>query len=291
MYCNWLQALENNLDTVHWAFLHAGAIEPDSNDPAIASWVRYGEEIGENFPNMLRHRAAKFFVKETEYGASSAAQRQSISDQDSYYWRLGNWHFPFYTQHPGGPIEEKCWCVAVVPVDDTYTIKYSMQWPAREGAQNIAGLVSKDRQYTTGGNILPNNTDWLGRFRPAVTMATDMNIDRDVQKNDKTVRGYTGIPNVVDQDRGITESQGAPQDRSIEHLATTDKMLILVRRRLLEAAKALLDEGAVPPGVDSPHVYRQRTGSFDLPKHLDPWEATQDIRESFKLEQIATTVL
>jgi hypothetical protein len=68
-------------------------------------------------------------------------------------------------------------------------------------------------------------------------------------------------------------------------------MLILVRRRLLEAAKALRDEGTVPPGVDSPQVYRQRTGSFDLPKHLDPWEATQDIRESFKLEPIATTVL
>jgi hypothetical protein len=166
-----------------------------------------------------------------------------------------------------------------------------MVWPAREGAQNIAGLVSEDRQYTSGGHILPNNTDWLGRFRPAANLAVDMNIDRDVQKNDKTVRGYTGIASVVDQDRGVTESQGAPQDRSIEHLATTDRMLILVRRRLLEAAKSLRDEGTVPPGVDSPNLYRQRTGSFDLSKELDPWDATKDTRESFQREQAATPVL
>jgi phenylpropionate dioxygenase-like ring-hydroxylating dioxygenase large terminal subunit len=59
-YCNWLQKMENNLDTVHWSFLHAGAINPDSiEEPALKAWMNYGEELGENFPNMLRSQSGQ----------------------------------------------------------------------------------------------------------------------------------------------------------------------------------------------------------------------------------------
>ena len=46
-------------------------------------------------------------------------------------------------------------------------------------------------------------------------------------------------------------------DRRIEHLGTADAMIIRVRRRLLEAARALRDHGTVPPGVDDPNVYME----------------------------------
>jgi hypothetical protein len=47
----------------------------------------------------------------------------------------------------------------------------------------------------------------------------------------------------------VTESAGAIWDRSQEHLGTTDKSIITLRRILINAAKDLARGGA-PPAVD-----------------------------------------
>jgi hypothetical protein len=47
---------------------------------------------------------------------------------------------------------------------------------------------------------------------------------------------------------------GPITDRTQEHLGSTDAMLIQVRRRLINAAKALRDSGVTPPGVDDPSL-------------------------------------
>ena len=31
--CNWLQALEGDIDTSHFSFLHPGAVQADDSDP------------------------------------------------------------------------------------------------------------------------------------------------------------------------------------------------------------------------------------------------------------------
>jgi phthalate 4,5-dioxygenase oxygenase subunit len=129
--------------------------------------------------------------------------------------------------------------------------------------------------------LLPNTTDWLGRFRPKVRMENDMEIDRKAQKHDRTWVGYSGIKTIPDQDRGITESQGAIQDRSIEHLAGSDAMIIKVRKLLMDEVVAYRDSGTLPPGVDQPELYRQRSGGITLPKDVDVWEATKELRAAF----------
>ena len=43
-------------------------------------------------------------------------------------------------------------------------------------------------------------------------------------------------------------------------------MIIQVRRRLIEGAKALRDLGIAPPGVDDPDVYRVRTATVIVPR-------------------------
>ena len=53
-------------------------------------------------------------------------------------------------------------------------------------------------------------------------------------------------------------------DRSKENLVGTDKGIVMARRRLLRAAKALLDSGTAPPGVDPAHQ-RVRSASVVLP--------------------------
>ena len=41
------------------------------------------------------------------------------------------------------------------------------------------------------------------------------------------------------------------------------------------------DDGAVPPGVDRPDLYRQRSGGVTISRHIDVWEATKELREAF----------
>ncbi len=261
MDCNWVQAIENNMDTTHIGFLHFGSVDPD----ASAEWVdrRHG------FRYLLEDRAPRFLVKETPSGAAYAAYREA--EEDSYYYRIMMYHFPFFTQSPAANIQTSCSYVVLVPLDNTHT----MQWwlstdPARAGRpENEMAL-------------LPNTSGWLGRYRAAVCMEDDMGIDRDAQKYDPTWKGFTGIATIPDQDRGIAESQGPIQDRSIEHLAGSDAMIIQVRKLLTTAAVALRDHGAVPPGVDAPDLYRQRSGSITLPREVDVWDATAGLREAFK---------
>jgi hypothetical protein len=78
-----------------------------------------------------------------------------------------------------------------------------------------------------------------------------------------------------------TETMGPIYDRSKEHLGTADAMVIRTRLRLLNAAKALRDRGETPPGVDCPEVYRQRSGGVILPRSVDWWEATTELRKAY----------
>jgi phthalate 4,5-dioxygenase len=58
-------------------------------------------------------------------------------------------------------------------------------------------------------------------------------------------------------------------------------MVIRVRRGLIAAARALADTGAIPPGVDEPEVYRQRSGGVILDSGADWIAATQDLRQAY----------
>jgi len=72
---------------------------------------------------------------------------------------------------------------------------------------------------------------------------------------------------------------GAIYDRTHEHLGTSDVMVIRTRRRVINAARALRDQGVTPPGVDDPTVYRVRSGGVILPRNADWLEATKELRK------------
>jgi hypothetical protein len=124
------------------------------------------------------------------------------------------------------------------------------------------------------GEVLPNTTDWLGRWRLAANQENDYRLDRAAQRT----TSYTGIPGIHVQDQAITESMGANYDRSSEHLGSSDAMIIKVRQRLLGAARELRDEGVVPPTVDRPELYDVRSGGVVLPRDADWLEATRTLR-------------
>jgi phthalate 4,5-dioxygenase len=74
---------------------------------------------------------------------------------------------------------------------------------------------------------------------------------------------------------------GPIYDRSKERLGTSDVMVIRIRRRLLEAARALDERDVTPPGVDSPQVYGVRSGGVILPEGADWLAETAELRKAF----------
>ena len=73
----------------------------------------------------------------------------------------------------------------------------------------------------------------------------DYLINRDEQRSST----YSGIQGIAQQDMAVTESMGLIMDRTSEHLGTSDKAIIYMRRQLIQAAKDL-SNGIEPPGVD-----------------------------------------
>jgi hypothetical protein len=163
-------------------------------------------------------------------------------------------------------------------MDDDHTMFYSMQ-PRPEAVSEF----QVERQLNQSRNavytpLLPNSTDWYGRFRLEANATNDYHIDRGVQRRKED---YTGIAGIHTQDQAITESMGTIYDRSQEHLGSSDTMVIRVRRRLMDAARALADTGAVPRSVDHPEVYRQRSGGVILPEDADWIKDTEALRRAY----------
>jgi hypothetical protein len=47
----------------------------------------------------------------------------------------------------------------------------------------------------------------------------------------------------------------------------------------------------MPPGVDQPSAYRQRSGGVILPRDIDWWEGTKELRERFGAQAQTTPAI
>jgi len=250
--CNWLQALEGDIDTSHLGFLHLGARDPETMEPGTFGYYT------------VKDRQPRYAVVDTDGGAMYGAYRPAAGDVD--YWRIAQFLFPFYVLIPTGVLGLQVLTRAWVPMDDTHTTFFVMTTPDGTGA----GVDLRD--------VLTNTSDWYGRFRLPQNAGNDYQIDRQKQRSRAS---YTGLASIHLEDLAITESMGPLLDRSVEHLGSSDVMVIRVRRRLLAAARALRDTGETPPGAENPAVYHARSGSVFLPKGADWIAATEDLRRAF----------
>src|SRR5438132_7045932 len=89
-------------------------------------------------------------------------------------------------------------------------------------------------------------------------------------------KSFTGIPGIRLQDSAVIWSMGPIMNRPGEHLGTADAAIIRVRRRLLEATRALRERDAAPPGADDAAVYTVRSCLTVLPPRADWLEALAD---------------
>ena len=251
--CNWMQGLEGDIDTSHLFFLH-GRLDPDQSG-SVGVWHRDKHPRLEIIP--------------TNYGVVYGADREE--DTETTYWRVTQFLFPifaFFPARPEGVVPGHIW----VPMDDHHTMAWTVSWhPTRPVESQQFGTLGA--AVHPAGELLPDAAGPLGRFRPRANKSNDYGIDRRVQRT----QSFTGIATVFLQDQAATESMGPIQNRTIEHLGTSDAMIIQVRRRLLSAARALHYDNATPPCVENPEWYRVRSAVGTLPKgeswydHMRGW--------------------
>src|SRR5579883_503168 len=262
--CNWMQGWEGEMDTVHTAFLHSGHVKVEDTQPGTFEYYT------------ATNRAPRFHVIDTSFGTSYGVYRPA--EDDRYYWRIAHQLLPFYAMIPTGALGHECRFAAYVPMDDEHTMHWEV-WASTpwEGEPPLGAMAGPSRREADW--YQPDTTDWYGRFNLKQHPENDYLIDREAQRSGKS---WTGIMGIRQQDIAVTDSMGPILDRSIEHLGTTDVLIIRTRRRLLAMAKALREKGEVPPSVDQPELYRQRSGGILLQRDVNWWDGTADLRERFQ---------
>ncbi len=252
--CNWLQAIEGEIDTSHFGFLHEGMADPEKLPP------------GDIHRYVLTNRAPEYHVADTPWGTMYAAYRPA--DPGNLYYRVAQFIFPFWAMIPNASFGNHVVARAWVPMDDTHTMFVHFAW--RGGAMELA--QRRGPPAAVGANqsfrYLPNTTGWYGRWRLVQNEANDYEIDRELQRG----ASFTGVEGIHTQDQMVTESMGPIVDHGFENLAISDLMLTRTRQRLARAARALVETGAVPPGVDDPEiVLGAHSGDFVAPAAV-PWQ-------------------
>ena len=253
--CNWLQALEGEIDSSHVAWLHYGLFQ--KNDFQKDSIRGY----------QVAQRAPEFVTHETDAGFMYGVHRPA--DAGNLYWRIAHFAFPCWALPPINNIEFNFLARAYVPLDDEHTMCVVMMMKGDPYKKEIAKMPGGRMAMP----LLPNTTDWLGRFRIEQNAGNDYLIDREVQRT----QTYTGIEGIVSQDHAITESIGAIAPRELEHLAPSDMMITRVRRLLVRAAQDHAKDGTLPKSASDASVYSAiRSGQFVAPEAQDWLEATAE---------------
>ena len=274
--CNWMQSLEGDYDTSHVSFLHRGLVQPEEiADPDI-SFERYA----------MKTRWARHYVTDTEFGCTSGNNRPA--EDDSTYWRIAHFLFPFYAMVPGSFRGKGFICV--VPMDDENCMRFTMDVSDTPRTFSGPGGAEVNGVRTSyHADPAQNGTGWLERFRIAGNRSNDYLQDRDVMREkapNANGIGWSGIPG-RGQDNGMTESMGVIYKRDQEHLGVTDAGIIRMRRILARAARALREDGTPPPAVDSPELYKVLSVSTLVPNGINGIEATQDLQWSGLVEEQA----
>ncbi len=257
--CNWVQALEGDLDTSHVNFLHR-VLDPSLKDTTPGRPLP--GRAGITNLTMIDSQP-RLDVRRTDYGLLYSAIR-AVGDGTEYH-RVHPFLFPFHTMIGGGIKEDgemtafqgKAW----VPMDDEQTLV--LEWHLRPGRPWTEEERQQIIENRNPHGFLPDNTlDPVGGWKSTANADNNFLWDYELQRT-KLFFGVTSNPL---QDGAVQQSMGPIYDRSKEHLGTSDSMIIQMRKRLLDAAREVA-EGEPAPCVDTPEVYAIRpTGAVLAPK-------------------------
>ena len=260
-HCNWLQAFEVGIDPAHASYLHRFFNDASLEDSYGKQFrgASVGEVDGERWPmtRVMREFGQPEISFTTQpYGFQLTALRKM--NEALAHVRVTNAVFP---QTFVIPLSETMTITQMhVPVDDTHNYWYAF-------FTSFEGPVDKNtmRQQRLAGVTLPDYIPKAGRHN-----------NWGFSAEEQQTRTYLGMgeDDINVHDQWACESMGAIQDRTREHLGTTDKVIMANRRLLLQAIESVAN-GGTPPGIADPALHGAITGpdTVDGIAPANSWQA------------------
>ncbi|HEX3865358.1 MAG TPA: hypothetical protein VHV78_01355 [Gemmatimonadaceae bacterium] len=253
--CNWVQCLEGVIDSSHTNILHQNLVSPAAVEATLMS-----DDFRARRPSAdLRPRME---TQDTAYGYRYAAIRTPIVEPETTkYVRVTLFIAPIYAIFP--PPKNWTWMQAFVPIDDTHTMFYFIQF------KNDAPLDDTVRAKSSAGSGLREGIDLDADYRLTATRENNWLQDRAAMMRGENFSGLTGV-NI--EDLAVQESMGPLYDRSKEHLGTSDIPVIRMRRLMLDAARRFAETGEPPPGLAEPVPYHRLSAEEKIVPIDTPWQ-------------------
>jgi hypothetical protein len=237
---NYLQAMEGGIDTAHVSYVHSYEVEDDP--------MHQGTKANEY---IKADGNVMFEIEKTDYGMTIFGRRNG--GPDSYYWRITQWLFPWFTLIP--PFGQHSLAGHVwVPIDDHNCWAWSINFHPDKP------LTAEERSDMEAGRGIHCEYE-EGSFRTKANKDNDYLMDRKAQR-DK--RAYSGVFGFAVQDSSLQESMGPIQNHEKEKLLPTDRAIVMARRILHEAVTALLPDSE-PPAINAAQQ-RARAAGVLLPR-------------------------
>ena len=218
--CNWLQALEVGIDPAHASYLHRFFEDEDTSESYGKQFRGASADSDLPITKVLREfDLPEINVASTDYGMRLTTLRK-VSDTDTHV-RVTNVVFPQAFVIPMST--EMTISQWHVPVDDTHCYWYAI-------FTSFTGPVDKQQMRDQRLELyeLPNYTSRKNKRN-----------DYGYDVNEQLTKTYTGMGEDINvHDQWAVESQGPIQDRTREHLGTTDKGIIAYRRMLVKAIES-----------------------------------------------------
>jgi phenylpropionate dioxygenase-like ring-hydroxylating dioxygenase large terminal subunit len=225
--CNWLQSLEVGIDPAHTSFLHR-FFNDGNPDDAYGRMFR-DKSLDTDMPMtqiMREYDKPRIEVDITEFGLRLSTLRQ-ISDKSTHV-RVTNLVFPNAFIIPMS--REMTISQWHVPVDDTKHYWYAIFTSYGEPVNKQQMREQRLELYE-----LPD-------YKPRRNKSNDYGFDPHEQEHET----YTGMGADINvHDQWACESMGEIQDRTREHLGTSDKG-ITAYRRILRQAMEDIRQGQTP---------------------------------------------
>lgn len=259
--CNWLQALEVGIDPAHASFLHRFFEDEDTSDSYGKQFRGASADSTMAITQVLReYDCPEIRVAPADYGMQVTTLRK-VSDQQTHV-RVTNVVFPQAFVIPmSSEMTISQWHV---PVDDTHCYWYAI-------FTSFTGPVDKQqmREQRLATIELPDYTSRKSKRN---------NYGYSVEE--QKTQTYTGMGMDINvHDQWACESMGPIQNRTREHLGTTDKGIVAYRRLLLDAIDSTLAGEASPmlPDAGQAHTF---TGPASIDGVADASQVDQYCREA-----------
>jgi phenylpropionate dioxygenase-like ring-hydroxylating dioxygenase large terminal subunit len=221
--CNWLQGLESSTDPAHTTYLH--------RRPAGTPSERSGSDVAA----LRGNEPPEIAIEHTSFGTRIFATHNSPNGKK--YLRVNNYVYPSGATPSTSGGEAGYQGRWYVPIDDVTHCRFEFFY--RQSKPLDKERLRKNRAE----NVAPDNRHIR---RPENRYLQD----REEQKRDESYGGM-GL-HFPSQDAFAIETQGAIQDRTKEHLGSTDVVIIEVRKALLKAIKQMEETGEAPGLIRDP---------------------------------------